>query len=76
MADIKQTIAQRAALELKDGQIINLGIGVPTFVANYTPPGVDVVIHSENGAVSVGPAPLPSPCSAAEATSIPPRRSR
>ena len=57
MSDIKQTIAQRAALELKDGQIINLGIGVPTFVANYTPPGVDVVIHSENGAVSVGPAP-------------------
>jgi len=57
MSDIKQTIAQRAAMELHDGQIINLGIGIPTFVANYSPPGVDVVIHSENGAVGLGPKP-------------------
>ncbi len=57
MPDIKQTIAQRAALELRDGQIINLGIGVPTFVANYAPADLDVVIHSENGAVRVGPKP-------------------
>lgn len=57
MPDIKQTIAQRAALEVKDGQIINLGIGIPTFVANHLPRGVDVVIHTENGAVGVGAAP-------------------
>lgn len=57
MSDIKQTVARRAAQELKDGQVINLGIGLPTFVANYVPPNVDVVIHSENGAVGVGPAP-------------------
>lgn len=54
---LKQTIAQRAALELKDGQLINLGIGTPTLIANYVPADLDVVIHSENGAVGVGPAP-------------------
>jgi acetate CoA/acetoacetate CoA-transferase beta subunit len=58
VTDIKQIIAQRAALELKDGLIINLGIGLPTLVANYLPADVDVVIHSENGAVGVGPAPM------------------
>jgi len=57
MPDMKQTIARRAALELKDGLIINLGIGLPTFVANYVPQGAHVVIHSENGAIGVGPAP-------------------
>lgn len=57
MSDIKQTVAQRAALELSDGLIINLGIGLPTYIANYVPANVDVVIHSENGAVGVGPAP-------------------
>ncbi len=55
--DIKNTIARRAARELKDGQIINLGIGIPTRVANYVPPGVDVVIQTQNGAVGVGPVP-------------------
>jgi len=59
MQDIKNIIAERAGAELKDGEVINLGIGLPTLVANYVPEGVDVVIHTENGAVGVGPAPAP-----------------
>jgi acetate CoA/acetoacetate CoA-transferase beta subunit len=57
MSDMKEIIAQRGAQELRDGQIINLGIGVPTLVTNYVPENIDVVIHSENGIVGVGPAP-------------------
>jgi acetate CoA/acetoacetate CoA-transferase beta subunit len=59
MPDAKTTIAARGGRELKDGQIINLGIGLPTLVANYVPEGVDVVIQTENGAVGVGPRPDP-----------------
>ena len=59
MSDAKQTIAARAGRELKDGQIINLGIGLPTLIANYVPEGVDVVIQTENGGIGVGPAPEP-----------------
>jgi acetate CoA/acetoacetate CoA-transferase beta subunit len=59
MPDTKQTIAARAARELRDGEIINLGIGLPTLIANYVPSGVDVVIQTENGAIGVGPAPEP-----------------
>jgi acetate CoA/acetoacetate CoA-transferase beta subunit len=59
MSDAKKTIAARAAQELRDGQIINLGIGLPTMIANHVPPGVDVVIQTENGAIGVGPAPAP-----------------
>jgi acetate CoA/acetoacetate CoA-transferase beta subunit len=57
MSDAKAVIAARAAHELKDGQIINLGIGLPTLVANYVPADVDVIIQTENGAIGVGPRP-------------------
>ena len=57
MSDAKTVIAMRAGQELKDGQIINLGIGLPTLVANFVPEGVDVVIQTENGAIGVGPRP-------------------
>jgi len=54
MANAKQVIAARGGRELRDGQIINLGIGLPTLIANHVPEGVDVVIHTENGAIGVG----------------------
>lgn len=49
MADLKERIARRAAKEFKDGDIANLGIGLPTMVANCLPEGVQIVLHSENG---------------------------
>lgn len=57
MADIKELIAKRVAKELSDGMLVNLGIGLPTMVANYLPEGVDITLQSENGFVGLGPAP-------------------
>ena len=55
MASSKEIIARRVALEMKDGDIVNLGIGLPTMVPNFLPEGVSVTLHSENGFVGLGP---------------------
>lgn len=54
----KNQIAQRIAKELKDGYYVNLGIGIPTLVANYIPEGMNVTLQSENGLLGMGPFPL------------------
>ncbi len=55
----KELIARRVALELNDGDIVNLGIGLPTMVANYLPEGVSITLQSENGFLGLGPVTVP-----------------
>jgi 3-oxoacid CoA-transferase subunit B len=60
----REQLAQRAAQELSDGTYVNLGIGIPTLVANYIPAHIDVILQSENGLLGIGPYPTDEECDA------------
>jgi 3-oxoacid CoA-transferase B subunit len=57
--EAREIIARRAACFLEDGDLVNLGIGIPTMVANYVPAGIEVIFHCENGLIGQGPVPTP-----------------